>query len=256
MLQLQEPRGTRESIALSVSLARDADEMAEAQRLRYQIFTRELGARLANPIAGLDSDAYDAHCDHLLVRDGACGEVIATYRILTGVRAQTLGGFYADSEFDLARFAHLRPAMAEIGRSCVHPDYRSGTAIGLLWRGIGRYLEANDCRYLIGCASVGLSDGGHCAASLYNRLRQTSMSPREYRVFPRRALPLATLNGALQAVMPPLIKGYLRAGAWVCGAPAWDAEFNTADLLMLLPLDRLDARYARHFLRRERTDGA
>ena len=100
--------------------------------------------------------------------------------------------------------------------------------------------------HLIGCASISMADGGHAAASIYRRLSE-SMSPLEYRVFPRCPLPLDALRDDTPAELPPLIKGYLRAGAWVCGEPAWDPDFNTADLPILMPMARLDGRYARHF---------
>jgi len=117
----------------------------------------------------------------------------------------------------------------------------------LLWTGLARYMLQNGYDYLIGCASMSMADGGHAAASVYRRL-QAHMAPLEYHVFPRCPLPLDSLNQTLPAAVPPLIKGYLRAGAWVCGDPAWDPDFNTADLPILMPLARLDSRYARHFL--------
>ncbi|HRH75034.1 MAG TPA: GNAT family N-acetyltransferase, partial [Zoogloea sp.] len=105
--------------------------------------------------------------------------------------------------------------------------------------------------YLIGCASISMADGGHAAASLYNRLKEEHLCPLEYRMFPRTPLPLQALRQDLDADTPPLIKGYLRAGAWICGEPAWDPDFNTADLPILLPVSRLDARYAKHFMGRK-----
>jgi putative hemolysin len=251
MLQTQEQArqpGRRRS-PLTVTLARSAREVEDAQRLRYRVFAEEMGAQVAGAERGIDSDLFDRHCDHLLVRDGDTHEVVGTYRVLTGDRASRCGGFYSEEEFDLTRLNRLRPVIAEIGRSCVHPDYRGGAALVLLWAEIARYLDAHGCSYLMGCASVGLGDGGHSAASIYNKLQQTSLSPVEYRVFPRCELPLDALDATLDAAVPPLIRGYLRVGAWVCGAPAWDPDFNTADLLMLMPLARVDARYARHFLK-------
>jgi putative hemolysin len=103
----------------------------------------------------------------------------------------------------------------------------------------------------MGCASIGMADGGHAAASLYNSLSRTALCPIEYRVFPRCALPLDALDGGRESAPPPLIKGYLRLGAYVCGEPAWDPDFGTADLLMMLPVAHLDPRYARHFLKNE-----
>lgn len=238
----------RQSPALAVSYARSDSEVLEAQRLRYKVFAGEMGARLPDPASGIDRDRYDAHCDHLLVRDTGSGEVVGTYRLLPGLKARAIGGFYADSEFDLTRIAHLRDDTVEIGRSCVHSDYRSGATIARLWSGLADYAMQHGYQYLMGCASLGMADGGHSAASVYRRLARDHLSPVEYRVFPRCALPLAALDRDVGALPPPLVKGYVRVGAYVCGAPAWDPDFNTADLLMLLPLSRMDARYARHFM--------
>ncbi len=224
-------------------------EIAEAQRLRYKVFAEEMGARVPGREFGTDSDEFDLYCDHLLVRDTSTNRVIGTYRILSGAMARCTGGFYSDREFDLARLNHLRDEMAEIGRSCVHPAYRNGVTIALLWSGIAQYMQTHGYRYLIGCASIGIADGGHVAAAIYNTLEKTSLSPAEYRVFPRCELPLEAPDSAAEAVLPSLIKGYVRVGAYICGAPAWDPDFNTADLLMLLPMSRVNPRYARHFLK-------
>jgi putative hemolysin len=239
---------------LTVAMARTEHEVCEAQKLRWRVFADELGATLPSQELGVDRDDFDPHCEHLLVRDGDSGEVVGTYRILPGPVSAALGGFYSESEFDLSRLLHLRPRAVEVGRSCVHPDYRSGGTIALLWAGLAEYMQTRGYEYLLGCASIGMADGGHGAASIYNVLRDSSMSPTEYRVFPRCPLPLDRLDGSLDAPVPPLIKGYVRCGAWVCGEPAWDPDFNTADLLMLLPMSRLDSRYARHFVKHVKVD--
>lgn len=232
---------------LSVGIAQSAGEVIAAQRLRYRVFAGELGARLANRIPGVDHDVYDPHCRHLVVRDDDSGETVGTYRILSPESAGRIG-YYSENEFDLTRLQHLRPRLVEIGRSCVHPDYRTGATIALLWSGLARYMTENGYDYLMGCASVSMADGGHAAASLYSRLADEHLGPPEYRVFPRCPLPLAALRQDLAAETPPLIKGYLRAGAWICGEPAWDPDFNTADLPILMPMARVSSRYARHYL--------
>lgn len=234
---------------LALSFARTPAEVMEAQRLRYMVFAGELGAKMPAAAAGIDSDFYDPHCEHLLVRDIGSGEVVGTYRLLPGPRAQRLGSFYADGEFDLTRLRHLREATVEIGRSCVHPDYRSGATIARLWSGLIGYAAQRGYRYLMGCASLGMADGGHAAAAVYRSLAREHLSPVEYRAFPRCELPLDALGRDAGASPPPLVGAYVRIGAWICGAPAWDPDFNTADLLMLLPLSRMNARYARHFMR-------
>jgi len=235
---------------LSVHLARGAAEVLEAQRLRYRVFAEEMGARLPSAEEGIDSDPFDAWCEHLLVTEEDTGEVVGTYRILTGETAKRVGGFYSDQEFDLTRLNHLRDRAVEIGRSCVHPDHRSGIVIALLWSGLADYMLRTGYEYILGCASLSMVDGGHSAAAAFIKLRETHLSPVEYRVFPRCPLPLHELDQHVAPTIAPLIRAYLRVGAYVCGEPAWDPDFNTADLLMLLPASRVDARYAKHFIAR------
>jgi putative hemolysin len=163
--------------------------------------------------------------------------------------AKRVGGFYSDQEFDLTLLNHLRDRTVEIGRSCVHPDHRRGGVITLLWSGVLEYIQRTGYEYILGCASLSMVDGGHSAAAAFKQLRDSHLSSVEYRVFPRCPLPLHELDQNATPSIAPLIKAYLRVGAHVCGEPAWDPDFNTADLLMLLPLSRMTARYARHFLR-------
>lgn len=233
---------------LSVGFARCEEEVREAQRLRYKVFAEEMGARLPHPESGLDQDLFDPFCEHLLVRDSDTLEVVGTYRLLTPEQARKVGSFYSQTEFDLTRLAHLADRTVEVGRSCVHPDYRSGATIALLWSGLARFMRQHGHDYLIGCASIPMADGGHGAASIFRRIGMEHMSPVEWRVFPRNRLPLESLNNTLNVPLPPLLKGYIRLGCYVCGEPAWDPDFNTADLMLILPLSMMNQRYARHFL--------
>jgi putative hemolysin len=230
---------------LGLALARTQAEVVDAQRLRYKVFAEEMGASI-DADDGLDRDEFDPWCDHLIVRDLDTLRVVGTYRILPPHHAQELGRVYADSEFDLSRLAHLRPATIEVGRSCVHRDYRNGSCILLLWAGLARYMKAGGYRHLIGCASASLSDGGRQAARLRDEMQRYLAGP-ELRVFPRLPFPHERIERAPVCMMPPLIKGYLRVGARACGEPAWDPDFNSADFLLWLSLDSLPTRYARHF---------
>ena len=234
--------------ALYSSLARTPSEVREAQALRYKVFVEEMGAQLHHR-EQLDRDGFDAFCDHLLVRDRDNGKVVGTYRILSPAMASAAGGYYSAGEFDLSRIAHLSDQTVEVGRACVHPDYRTGATLSLLWAGLARYMMQNRYDYLIGCASIGMSDGGHLAAGLYNRLKHEHLAPAEYRVAPHCPLPLQALRQQSGGACPPLLKGYLRLGAYICGEPAWDPDFNTADLLIMLPMSRINQRYAAHFLK-------
>lgn len=232
--------------SLAVGFARTQSDILDAQRLRYRVFAGEMGANLPSRTPGVDHDVYDPYCEHLVVRDTQSGEIVGTYRILNPENARQIG-YYSENEFDLTRLHHLRPRLVEIGRSCVHPDYRTGATITLLWSGLAQFMTERGYDYLMGCASISMADGGHAAASLYSRLSE-HLGPAEYRVFPRCPLPLAALQNDLPAETPPLIKGYLRAGAWICGEPAWDPDFNTADLPILMPMAKVSNRYAKHYL--------
>lgn len=234
--------------ALSVAWARHQDEVVEAQRLRYKVFAEEMGARLSTSSPELDIDMFDAYCDHLIVRDLATLKVVGTYRVLPPHQAKRIGCLYAESEFDLVRLAHLKPKMVELGRSCVHRDYRTGSVIMALWGGLGEYLQRWGIESMLGCASVPINDGGHIAASLSRVFARDYLAPIEYHAFPRLPLPVHELNQDLEVEPPALIKGYLRLGARICGMPAWDPDFNVADFLTLLRVGDMNPRYARHFL--------
>ena len=238
-------KGQREP-RLSVGLARGPADIEDAQRLRFEVFAQEMGAQLEPTDDGIDQDEFDAFCDHLIVRDDDTTRVVGTYRILPPHKARALGKLYSENEFDLSRLTHLRPSLIEVGRSCVHADYRNGSAILLLWAGMAQYMKSAGYRHLIGCASAPLADGGMQAARLRDELQGYLASP-EYRVFPRVPFPHARIPRASSVEIPPLIKGYVRLGAKVCGEPAWDPDFNTADFLIWLSLDGIDPRYARHF---------
>lgn len=234
---------------LTYSLARTQSELEAAQRIRFKVFAEEMGAKLSSAHLGLDIDRFDSFCDHLLVRDHSNEKVVGTYRILPPEQAVKAGGYYSETEFDLSRLANLRDRMVEVGRSCVHEGYRDGATITQLWSGLAEYITKNNHEYLIGCASISMGDGGHYAASVYNKIHKLHAAPAEYRVFPHCRLPLESLNQNLDVIVPPLIKGYLRLGAYIAGEPAWDPDFNCADVFILMPVSRMNARYAKHFMR-------
>ena len=237
---------------LQTQWARHQDDVRAAQRLRYDVFCSEMGARLHSPLPGLDVDLFDDYCEHLLVRDANTSMVVGTYRVLTPAQARRVGSTYSDLEFDLTRLRPLRDNMVELGRSCVHPDYRHGGVILALWRGLGEFMARNDLDTMMGCASIPIMDNGvacpDVAATVWRQARERAMAPIEFHVTPRLRLPLEGLNDQLAIDLPPLIKGYLRLGSKVLGPPAWDPEFNTADLPIMMQIDDLPARYRKHFL--------
>jgi putative hemolysin len=237
-------------VALSLVVATTPEEVQSAQRLRHDVFGVEMGARLHSPVPGLDVEEFDDYCDHLLVRDDLTGMTVGTYRMLPPHRAP--GRLYADGEFDLQSLDSLRPAIVETGRSCVHPDYRNGAVISLVWAGLARYMHLYGHRWLAGCGSVSLADGGAAAAAVWEIAREKHLAPEQLRVTPRQPYPLdpppAVRRAQLLELVPPLLRGYLRLGAWVGGEPALDADFGVADFFVLLHLDEMNPRYLRHFL--------
>lgn len=250
------PGGMTDADPIQVVWARDQDEVRQAQRLRFQVFAGEMGARLQTRVPGHDIDIFDDFCEHLLVRDRNTHQVLGTYRVLTPAQARRIGSTYSDTEFDLTRLRSLRDNMVEIGRSCVHPDHRQGRVIMALWGALAAFMVDNRLDTMIGCASIpmqihgadGLIGGGHAAASIWNQLRQHHLASITYQVRPRLPLPVEDLDGDLDVQAPALIRAYLRLGAKVLGPPAWDPDFNTADLPMMLRIADLPARYRNHFL--------
>ncbi|MEU0567863.1 GNAT family N-acyltransferase [Nonomuraea sp. NPDC005983] len=224
----------------TVGMATSAADVQAAQRLRYEVFGEEMGARLDSPVSGLDVDRFDAYCDHLLVRDR--DQVVGTYRLLPPGRTDRL---YSDGEFDLGNLAALRKDLVEVGRSCVHPDHRDGAVVALMWAGIARYMVTGGHQWLAGCCSVPLDDGGALAAGVAERV---PVGPKEYRVTPH--VPWRGQGAARpdRFVLPALLRGYLRLGSWVCGEPAHDRDFGTADFFVLLSMANVNTRYLRHFL--------
>ena len=247
---------------LAVRLARNSSDLAAVQRLRWQVFVEEMGAAAGNDSAGLERDPYDAFCDHLLVTDTdprtGASQVVGTYRLLRESVAKRHHGFYSAGEFDLSPlFGHARTLpgeLLELGRSCVLPAYRTSQTISLLWRGISQYLAEHRIACLFGCASFAGSDPAEHAASLsylaHNHLAPADQRPR---LLPGSGVSLEQLppdgydqRRALLG-LPPLIKGYMRAGACFGEGAYIDHDFQTIDVCVILPVDRMSSRYASRF---------
>lgn len=235
--------------------ARHLDEVRAAQKLRWQVFVDEMGARLTTPpgiAPGHDVDLFDDHCEHLLVRawpaDGSAPQVVGTYRVMTPTAARLVGGFYTETEFDLTRLRGQRQRMAELGRSCVAAEWRHGGVILALWGALAAFMQRNGLDTVVGCASVPMRDGGHYAASLWTLLSATHLAPIDVQVRPRSPLPVQELRCDLRVEPPALIKGYLKCGGKLLGPPAWDPDFQTADLPMMLRLDEMSPAYRRRLM--------
>ncbi len=235
---------------LELLVASTSEEIEAAQRLRFTVFSEEMNAVFKGAGDGLDADEYDPWCKHLLVREQGSGDVVGTYRLLTPANATRLGGYYSESEFDLTNLASIRHQVIELGRSCIRHDYRNGGVIMLLWAGIAHVVKRLQLRYVLGCASVSLQDGGVTAAHVWHQAkREMVAADRTLQLRPHHPYPVErhSLDADQPARMPALIKGYLKVGAHICGAPAWDPDFNTADFPVFLDVEQMNERYRRHF---------
>ena len=255
--------------SLVVRLATSRGDIRRAQRLRYQVFYEELSAQstLAGWVQRLDKDPYDAICEHLIVEDtadlvmGRSGvrrpRVVGTYRALCQDRAERGLGFYSAGEFELAPLISSKRAthrFMELGRSCVLVPYRNKRTIELLWHGLWTYARLRNVDVMIGCASLhGANAEDHTLALSY--LNQVALAPADWRVTPHASMranvellaPHEIDRKAALKSLPPLIKAYLRVGAWVGEGAAIDKQFDTTDVLMILPVNRIHPRYFAHF---------
>jgi L-ornithine Nalpha-acyltransferase len=250
---------------LEVRLARRRQDVAAAQALRYRVFYKEMGAAADLRIRLLrrDVDRFDRVCDHLLVVDRArrrgrvlpvFGSVVGTCRLIRQDIAERRGGFYSAAEFDLAPLLGRTGECLEVGRSCVDPDYRSRAVIDRLWSGIAAYIRAHRITVLFGCASLPGTSPAELAEPL-SYLYHHHLAPPEWR--PRavsaryvdmRILPATAVDPrAAWADLPPLLKGYLRLGAMIGDGAVVDAQFNTTDVCVVLPTERVTERYLRRY---------
>jgi putative hemolysin len=246
---VEQPATVEDKTGLSVTWARHLSEVREAQALRYDVFAGEMGAKLKtradNPKH--DIDMFDDYCEHLIVRDLHTAQVVGTYRLLTPVQAKRVGCFYTDTEFDLTRLRNQRDSMVELGRSCVHKDFRHGGVIMSLGRELFQFMARNNFSAMIGCASIPLNMGADVPASLWAKLSKTHLAPLQEQVMPRKPLSLDALDSTLDVEPPAMLKGYLRLGTKVLGPPALDVDFNTADLPVMARMSDLSPRYRKHF---------
>ncbi len=254
---------------LTLRQAMTAEEVIACQRLRYRIFYEELHAKpdAAARAARIDADRYDAICDHLVVvhhgsRNSADairlgdGELVGTYRLLRQDVAEKHWGFYSAAEFDVAPLIARHPGLRflELGRSCVLAPYRTRPVVELLWQGIWNYVRLHGMDVMMGCASLEGTDAEAVALPL-SFLATTAAAPGEWQVKAQpgrhvemRSRDLGTIDtkAALKA-LPPLIKGYLRLGCYIADGAVIDRQFNTIDVMIILPVSAIDSRYFAHF---------
>jgi putative hemolysin len=253
---------------LLLRMADGAEEIEACQRLRYRVFYEELCAVPLGDMASrqMDSDRFDGFCDHLVVvrrstengedairlRDG---ELVGTYRLLRQDVAGRNGGFYTQNEFDIAPLLASHPELRflELGRSCVLKPYRTKPVVELLWQGIWNYVRAHDLHVMFGCASLEGTDPEEHATAL-GFLAQAAAPPEwavsahsEHRIEMRRIATDGLDQRRALKELPPLVKGYLRLGCYIGDGAVVDRQFNTIDVLIILPVSAINARYFSHF---------
>ena len=231
-------------------LAETEAERVAACRLRFRVFNLELGEGLPESYAnGLDQDAFDAVCEHLVVEEKTTGRIIGTYRMQSGMTAFRQLGYYSAREFEFEAYEELRPHLLELGRACIEREHRSGEVLTLLWRGIAQYAHHHGLRYLIGCSSVPSEDAA-TGWAMYHRLAPFLAAP-SWRTQPVAGcrLPAPPSDTAVpETNVPKLLKTYLAVGARICSEPAWDRAFKTIDFLTLQDMDQLTPAARARFL--------
>ena len=255
---------------LETRLASTKNEIKAAQQLRYRVFYKELSAHpnMITRFTRRDKDAYDKICQHMLVIDkrnkkrgvpliGKRKEkVVGTYRLLPQRTAQENRGFYSQDEYDLLPLLEKYPKkkFLELGRSCVLQTYRKKSTIELLWQGVWKYIQENDFDVMIGCASFQCNDPSEIALPL-SFLYHYCMAPDEWMVsaLPSRYTDMNLIEkenintkDALK-MLPPLIKGYLRLGAYIGDGAVIDKQFGTIDVFVILPKDKIEKRFVDKF---------
>jgi putative hemolysin len=254
MILIDKQRTLTKRPTYALRLARDADEVRRAQRLRFEVFNLELNEGLAEShFSGLDVDPFDAICDHLIVEHVETGHVVGTYRLQTGERAAASIGYYSEREFDFGPYESVRGEMIELGRACVRSDHRNFNLLHLLWRGIANYARQHNTRFLVGCSSLTSQDPLE-GMSMYQELSRRFLIRSELRTVPRSEFrcdvapaPDSPVTG--NHASAKLLRAYLAIGAKICGPPAIDRDFGTIDFLTILDLQDLPGIVRSHFWR-------
>jgi putative hemolysin len=251
--------------SLQVRLARTITDIDAAQALRYRVFYDEMGASPSAEMARIkrDFDSFDDICDHLLVVDHARGSgaaaVVGTYRLIRRPAAARHGGFYSETEYDIAEIIAYPGEILELGRSCVDTSARNRPTMQLLWRGIAAYVFQYDIALMFGCASLPGTDADALAVPLsylyHHHLAPPGLRPRALaeRYVDMRRLDAGTLDPTRALVdLPPLVKGYLRLGGFVGDGAVIDHQFNTTDVCVVVKTDLVTDKYYRHYERQAR----
>lgn len=239
-----------------VKLADCLEEKEEIFRLRYEIFSKELRNERGARKEGSESDAYDGICDHLIVLDKEKNKAVGTYRLLAAKKSIPGLGFYSERIFEIGPIKELGPDILELGRACIHRDYRQGVVINMLWKGIAEYIKKNAIQYLFGCGTL-YSDDKKELSQFFSMIRKKYYAQEGLRVNPRKGCALEGIDETADNQdpdkvflrLPPLIKGYLRLGMKICSPPAWDHHLKTPVFFLLFDVNKANPVYKKHYMR-------
>ncbi|MDA2918691.1 GNAT family N-acetyltransferase [Desulfobacterota bacterium AH_259_B03_O07] len=242
-----------------IKSAENAYELEQALNLRYEVFYKEVLNKRA--ILQIDIDSFDLICDHLIIIDKKSEKVIGTYRFISSTYSEV---FYSETEFSIDNLKRATGNKLELGRACVHKDYRTGIGIALLWKGLSEYMKKVDAQYLFGCSSVNTTNTFEIGL-LYKYLKELYFSPEELRVYPNEKNKIRQFDLYLNAIgdissqierieelIPALLRGYLKAGSKVCGEPALDWKFGCADFFTILDLERMNKLHEKKYNNKEK----
>jgi putative hemolysin len=218
-------------------LAASAQDIKAAQSLRFEVFNLEMGQGLGSAYeSALDSDPFDAHCDHLIVEELGSGTIVGTYRMQTGRRAAQGLGYYSQREFDFSPFENFRDQILELGRACIHQDHRNFAVLNALWKGIAAYAQEHGARYLMGCSSITSQDPAAGESALRQLAPHLAPAPWLTQAHPDFVCPPSPYL-PVPTKIPRLLSAYLQLGARISAGPAMDREFGTIDFLTWLDIE-------------------
>jgi len=243
-----------------VKIAQNKKEIKQALRLRYEIFSQETDRVSRQAENQLDVDDYDKFCDHLIVIDKTNNKIVGTYRLLLGSKVDKKIGFYSEKSFNIGNIKKLAVdgEMLELGRACIHHDYRDRLVINLLWSGISKYIKHYNVRFVFGAVRLGTTQPLE-VSRMFKLIKKKFYAPKDYRVYPKEANVFKGLDENVEIkdyikdyqdiwrTLSPLAKGYLRAGVVVCGPPAVNPDFGSIVVFILLDVKTMSPSYKRHF---------
>ncbi len=235
-----------ESSRFVIKTVENVFELEKALNLRYEVFYKETLNK--DNFSRTDMDKFDTICDHLIILDKKYNNIVGTYRFISSTFSDE---FYSESEFSIDQIKQAPGVKLELGRACVHKDYRNGTGIALLWKGLTEYFRTIKAKYLFGCSSIGTTNVVEISL-IYKYIKELYLSPEDFRVYPNEKHRIKELDHHLDAFekfgiktesiedfIPPLLKSYLKAGSVICGEPALDMKFKCADFFTVLDLELL-----------------